>query len=64
MFRPTRESAVTYLNGESLVPPGQAGAEVFNCPNDYIVVNGVRLCGDRFNDASSEIDFTRNSPVT
>nr|CAD7427796.1 unnamed protein product [Timema monikensis] len=51
-------------DGESLVPPGQAGAEVFNCPHDYIVVNGVRLCGDRFNDASSEIDFTKNSPVT
>lgn len=51
-------------DGESLVPLGQAGAEAFNCPDDYIVIAGVRLCGDRFNDASMQIDFTENAPVT
>ena len=47
-----------------IIPPGQAGAEVFNCPDDYIVINGIRLCGERFNDASVQLDFTQNAPVT
>lgn len=52
------------LAGESTVPPGQAGAEIFNCPDDYIVIGGVRLCGDKFNDGSLIEDFTMNAPVT
>ncbi|XP_069685946.1 uncharacterized protein [Periplaneta americana] len=51
-------------DGQPLFPPGQAGAEVFNCPDDYIVINGIRLCGERLNDASVQLDFTRNYPVT
>ena len=53
-----------FADGQPLIPPGQAGAEVFNCPDDYIVINGIRLCGERLNDASVQLDFTRNSPVT
>jgi hypothetical protein len=52
------------LAGASIVPANQAGAGVFNCPDDYIVVSGVRLCGERLNDATSNIDFTVNAPVT
>ncbi|XP_052125230.1 uncharacterized protein LOC113216579 [Frankliniella occidentalis] len=51
-------------NGAPTIPPGQAGAEVFNCPSDYIVLNGIRLCGERLNDASVDSDYTHNSPVT
>jgi hypothetical protein len=50
--------------GQSIVPPNQAGAGVFNCPDDYLVVNGVRLCGEKLNDATRNIDFTVNAPVT
>ncbi|KAE8744956.1 hypothetical protein FOCC_FOCC008368 [Frankliniella occidentalis] len=51
-------------DGAPTIPPGQAGAEVFNCPSDYIVLNGIRLCGERLNDASVDSDYTHNSPVT
>lgn len=47
-----------------IIPPGQAGAEVSDCPDDYIVISGIRLCGERLNDASVNIDFTQNAPVT
>lgn len=46
------------------MPPNQGGAEVFDCPDDYIIVNGVRLCGERLNDATIDPDYTRNYPVT
>ncbi|XP_063924237.1 uncharacterized protein LOC135138242 [Zophobas morio] len=51
-------------NDESTVPPGQAGAEIFSCPDDYIVIGGIRLCGDKLNDGSLIEDFTMNAPVT
>ncbi|XP_015836244.2 uncharacterized protein LOC658432 [Tribolium castaneum] len=50
--------------GESTVPAGQAGAEIFNCPDDYIIIGGTRLCGDKFNDGALIEDFTMNAPVT
>ncbi|XP_077301167.1 uncharacterized protein LOC143921689 [Arctopsyche grandis] len=50
--------------GIPLIPPNQAGAEIFNCPDDFMVVNGIRLCGERLNDASITEDFTVNAPVT
>lgn len=53
-----------FLDGIILIPPGQAGVEIFNCPDDYIVVNGIRLCGDRLNDGSVNLDFRVNAPVT
>ncbi|XP_054747914.1 uncharacterized protein LOC129253520 [Anastrepha obliqua] len=46
-----------------LVPDGQAGAGIFNCPDDYIAINQVRLCGERFNDGTVTDDFTQNAPV-
>ncbi|XP_011183930.2 uncharacterized protein LOC105213083 [Zeugodacus cucurbitae] len=46
-----------------LVPDGQAGAGIFNCPDDYIAINQVRLCGERFNDGTVSDDFTQNAPV-
>ncbi|XP_065173022.1 uncharacterized protein [Atheta coriaria] len=51
-------------DGSLTVPAGQAGAGVINCPDDYIVVNGIRLCGDRLNDGSLIDDFSANAPVT
>ncbi|XP_017770277.1 PREDICTED: uncharacterized protein LOC108558006 [Nicrophorus vespilloides] len=51
-------------DGMPTVPNGQAGVGVINCPDDYIVVNGIRLCGDRLNDGSVEEDFSLNAPVT
>uniref|UniRef100_A0A336KTK0 CSON000049 protein n=1 Tax=Culicoides sonorensis TaxID=179676 RepID=A0A336KTK0_CULSO len=50
-------------NGVLTVPEGQAGAEIFNCPDDHISVNSIRLCGDRLNDASVTDNFTLNAPV-
>ncbi|RZC43179.1 hypothetical protein BDFB_008651, partial [Asbolus verrucosus] len=28
--------------GQNTVPPGQAGVEIFNCPDDYVVIGGLR----------------------
>lgn len=50
--------------GAFTVPIGQAGVEMFNCPDDYIVISGIRLCGYKFNDAFFESDFNKNYPVT
>lgn len=50
-------------NGIPTIPEGQAGAEIFSCPDDYISVNSIRLCGDRLNDASVTDNFTVNAPV-
>ncbi|TMW52372.1 hypothetical protein DOY81_002539, partial [Sarcophaga bullata] len=46
-----------------LVPDGQAGAGIFNCPDDFLGINQVRLCGERFNDGTENEDFTMNAPV-
>lgn len=46
-----------------MVPEGQAGAGIFNCPDDFIAINQVRLCGDRFNDGTENEDFTANAIV-
>lgn len=47
-----------------VVAEDQAGAEVFNCGDDFIAINGIRLCGQRLNDGSVTEDFTKNAPVT
>lgn len=56
---------MTYYSteGDETVPEGEAGAEVFNCPEDFLTIASVRLCGQKFNDATSEADFTKNAPV-
>ncbi|KAL1502846.1 hypothetical protein ABEB36_007930 [Hypothenemus hampei] len=51
-------------DGQSTVPAGQAGVDVLNCPDDYVIIDGIRLCGDRFNDGSTQMDFTMDAPVT
>ncbi|CAG9770245.1 unnamed protein product [Ceutorhynchus assimilis] len=51
-------------NGQSTVPSGQAGVDVLNCPDDYIIIDGTRLCGDRFNDGSTSTNFSLNAAVT
>ncbi|KAJ8979796.1 hypothetical protein NQ317_001285 [Molorchus minor] len=50
--------------GDPTLNPGQAGADIFNCPDDYIVIGNTRLCGERFNDGSMLEDFTVNADVT
>ncbi|XP_022216031.2 uncharacterized protein LOC111070042 [Drosophila obscura] len=46
-----------------LVSDGQAGAGIFNCPDDFIAINSVPLCGERFNDGRETEDFTMHSTV-
>ncbi|RZF37010.1 hypothetical protein LSTR_LSTR004698 [Laodelphax striatellus] len=46
--------------GMLTVNPGEAGVESYNCPDDYIVLNKVKLCGYRLNDASENSDFRSN----
>lgn len=52
-----------YADGISVIPPHQAGAEIYNCADDFIAVNGIRLCGEKLNDASLTEDFQVNAPV-
>ncbi|XP_017959057.1 uncharacterized protein LOC108653207 [Drosophila navojoa] len=46
-----------------LVPDGQAGAGIFNCPDDFIAINSVRLCGERLNDGIEIEDYTMHATV-
>lgn len=57
-------ATIVFIAGEYTVPRGQAGVDISGCPNDFIVINGVRLCGEKLNDGSLEEDFTKNAPVT
>ncbi|XP_053699105.1 uncharacterized protein LOC128746079 [Sabethes cyaneus] len=51
-------------DGTSLIQPNTAGVEIYNCPDDFIAINYLRLCGDRLNDGSSIANYTQNAPVT
>ncbi|KAF7286637.1 hypothetical protein GWI33_004670 [Rhynchophorus ferrugineus] len=53
-----------YTNGQLTIPQGQAGVDILNCPDDYIIIDGTRLCGERFNDGSTTANFSTNAPVT
>uniref|UniRef100_A0A182K6E3 CUB domain-containing protein n=1 Tax=Anopheles christyi TaxID=43041 RepID=A0A182K6E3_9DIPT len=53
-----------YTDGSSLIPPNQAGVEVFSCPDDFIAIDFIRLCGERLNDGSLVADASINKPVT
>ncbi|XP_017112072.1 uncharacterized protein LOC108135749 [Drosophila elegans] len=46
-----------------LISDGQAGAGIFNCPDDFIAINSVPLCGERFNDGRDSDDFTMHATV-
>ncbi|XP_075219132.1 uncharacterized protein LOC142323420 [Lycorma delicatula] len=49
--------------GIPTVPEGEAGAESYNCPDDYIVLNNMRLCGHRLNDAFENSDLKQNHVI-
>ncbi|KAI5645999.1 hypothetical protein NE865_01892 [Phthorimaea operculella] len=51
-------------DGLPVIPPMQAGVEIFNCPTDWLLVAAVRLCGERLNDGSVLQDFALDAPVT
>ncbi|XP_055850596.1 uncharacterized protein LOC129915154 [Episyrphus balteatus] len=46
-----------------IIPKDQAGAGALSCPNDFIILNQIRLCGDRINDGTIDEDFTKNADV-
>lgn len=48
----------------SVVPAGEAGIGLIQCPDDFVIVAGTRLCGDRLNDGSAVPTRTDNGPVT
>ncbi|XP_046978212.1 uncharacterized protein LOC124543928 isoform X1 [Vanessa cardui] len=50
--------------GLPVIPPRQAGVEIFDCPSDWLLIAAVRLCGERLNDGSILQDFTLDAPVT
>lgn len=51
-------------DGNVIPGPGQAGAEIFSCNDDFIAVNFIRLCGNKMNDGSVTGNFNLNVPVT
>lgn len=51
-------------DGTSVIPPRQAGLEIFNCNDDFISVNSIRFCGEKLNDASRIDDLSLNAPIT
>ncbi|XP_063826746.1 uncharacterized protein LOC135076197 isoform X1 [Ostrinia nubilalis] len=52
------------LDGLPVIPHGQAGVEIFNCPSDWLLISATRLCGDRLNDGAVLQDFSLDAPVT
>lgn len=61
-----REEIFELINKDAkgnIIASGQAGAEIFGCPDDFIAVNFIRLCGFKLNDGASSIDFNLNEPV-
>lgn len=51
-------------DGLPVIPPNQAGVEIYNCPSDYLLISATRLCGNRFNDGSVLQDLSLDAPVT
>ncbi|XP_013190549.1 uncharacterized protein LOC106134942 [Amyelois transitella] len=75
--RATQTCSITYTNsnynmqivnydpdGLPVIPKGQAGVEIFNCPSDWLLISATRLCGERLNDGSVIQDFSLDAPVT
>ncbi|KAG6450813.1 hypothetical protein O3G_MSEX006803 [Manduca sexta] len=50
-------------DGLPIIPPDQAGVEIFNCPSDWLLIAATRICGYRLNDGSVIQDFTLNAPI-
>ena len=42
---------------------GEAGVGVQQCPDDFLQLGGVRVCGSVLNDGSVDPKFTENAPV-
>lgn len=55
---------IWFPDGLPVIPQGQAGVEIFNCPSDWLLISATRLCGDRLNDGSVIQDFSLDAPVT
>lgn len=55
---------IIIADGMSVIPEKQAGIEIFNCADDYISVNSIRICGEKLNDASRIDDLGSNAIVT
>ncbi|CAH0720029.1 unnamed protein product, partial [Brenthis ino] len=51
-------------DGLPILPPQQAGVEIFDCPSDWLLISALRLCGERLNDGSVLQDFSLDAPVT
>nr|XP_053629373.1 uncharacterized protein LOC128686459 isoform X1 [Cherax quadricarinatus] len=47
----------------SVIPSGEAGLGLIQCPDDYLIMAGTRLCGERLNDGSNP-QPTNNGPIT
>lgn len=62
-----REDVFELINldddGNIIPGPGQAGAEIFSCQDDFIGVNYIRLCGSKLNDGSISGNFNMNVAV-
>lgn len=61
-----REEVFELVNKDAngnVLSPDQAGAEIFGCPDDFIAVNYIRLCGYKMNDGAQSINFNLNEPV-
>lgn len=61
-----REEIFELVNKDAngnFIAVGQAGAEIFGCPDDFIAVNYIRLCGYKLNDGAQSINFNINEPV-
>ena len=55
-----------YLDGRrvSKIPMGEAGVGIRQCPDDFLVMAGTRICGQVLNDGTTDPKFTNNAPVT
>ncbi|XP_076056232.1 uncharacterized protein LOC143034170 [Oratosquilla oratoria] len=54
---------ITAGTATSIVPAGEAGVGVESCPDDFLVLGGTRLCGDRLNNGRDPLP-SNNAPVT
>ncbi|GFW18352.1 CUB domain-containing protein [Trichonephila clavipes] len=51
-------------NNSPTVGGGEAGLGIYECPDDYLRLEGDRYCGARLNPSTSERNPTTNEPVT
>lgn len=56
--------AMPKAQGNLLLPSGQAGVGIRNCPDDYLLISGVRLCGERLNDGTKSSLMMDDAPIS